>query len=90
MAKLQKGDKVVISYEKGYPLFTLQNRDIKPFDLNFESQTGLFHPVEYYEFIKGSKSSPEKNQKRYSESNEKYKLRLKSTIDSLKNQDSHA
>lgn len=86
LAKLQKGDKVVISYEKGYPLFTIQNRDIKPFDLNFESQTGLFHPVEYYEFIKGSKSSPEKNQKRYLESNEKYKLRLKSTIDSLKNQ----
>ncbi len=86
IAKLKKGDKVAISYEKGYPFYTILNRETKPFDVNFESQTGLFHPVEYYEFIKGSKSSPEKNKKKYLESTEKYKLSLKSTIDSLKNQ----
>lgn len=86
VVKLKKGDKVAISYEKGYPFYTILNRETKPFDVNFETQTGLFHPVEYYEFIKGSKNSPEKNKKLYLESNEKYKLRLKSAIDSLKNQ----
>lgn len=86
VVKLKKGDKVEISYEKGYPFFTILNRETKPFDVNFETQTGLFYPVAYYEFVKGSKKSPEKNKKLYLESNEKYKLGLKSTIDSLKNQ----
>lgn len=84
MVKLKKGDKVEISYEKGYPFYTILNRETKPFDVNFETQTGLFHPIEYYEFIKMNKNNPEKNKKKYFESNEKFKLRFKSTIDSLK------
>ncbi|SEP74937.1 TlpA family protein disulfide reductase [Flavobacterium urocaniciphilum] len=87
VVKLKKGDEVEISYEKGYPFFTILNRETKPFDVNFETQTNLYYPITYYEFVKDSKKSPEKNRKLYSEQNDKYKVKLKSTIDSLKSKD---
>lgn len=86
IAKLRKGDKVEISYEKGYPIYTILNRETKPFDINFETKTGLFHPIEYYQFIQERMDSSEKTKKLYLASNEKYQLKLKATIDSLKSQ----
>lgn len=84
--KLKKGDIVEVSYTEGYPFFTILNRETKPFDVNFYTQTKLYFMFTHHLLSNLNKKSFEgNNDNKFHEYIENHRIKLTSTIDSLKN-----
>ena len=75
---LHANDVVEIDYEKGFPNFKIQNRNVKPFDLNLEHQLNLSFPIDNFVFYQTNKRS------RNSKEEKEYKTELASFIQSSK------
>ena len=75
---LYANDVVEIDYEKGYPNFKIQNREVKPFDLNLEHQLNLSFPIDNFVFFQTNKRS------RNSKEEKEYKAELANFIQSSK------
>ena len=75
---LYANDVVEIDYEKGFPNFKIQNRNVKPFDLNLEHQLNLSFPIDNFVFYQTNKRS------RNSKEEKEYKTELASFIQSSK------
>ena len=75
---LYANDVVEIDYEKGFPNFKIQNREVKPFDLNLEHQLNLSFPIDNYVFFQTNKRS------RNSKEEKEYKTELANFIQSSK------
>ncbi|RAK23865.1 thiol-disulfide isomerase/thioredoxin [Flavobacterium aquaticum] len=75
---LYANDVVEIDYEKGFPNFKIQNRAVKPFDLNLEHQLNLSFPIDNFVFYQTNKRS------RNSKEEKEYKTELASFIQSSK------
>lgn len=75
---LHANDLVEIDYEKGFPNFKIQNRNVKPFDLNLEHQLNLSFPIDNFVFYQTNKRS------RNSKEEKEYKTELASFIQSSK------
>jgi thiol-disulfide isomerase/thioredoxin len=75
---LSANDVVEIDYEKGFPNFKIQNREVKPFDLNLEHQLNLSFPIDNYVFFQTNKRS------RNSKEEKEYKTELANFIQSSK------
>ncbi|CAM3825626.1 TlpA disulfide reductase family protein [Flavobacterium cucumis] len=85
---LHANDVVEIDYEKGFPNFKIQNREVKSFDLNLEHQLNLSFPIDNFVFFQTNKRS------RNSKEEKEYKVELanfiqssKATLDELLNSD---
>ncbi len=75
---LYANDVVEIDYEKGFPNFKIQNRAVKPFDLNLEHQLNLSFPIDNFVFFQTNKRS------RNSKEEKEYKTELASFIQNSK------
>jgi thiol-disulfide isomerase/thioredoxin len=75
---LHANDVVEIDYEKGFPNFKIQNRAVKPFDLNLEHQLNLSFPIDNFVFFQTNKRS------RNSKEEKEYKTELASFIQNSK------
>jgi thiol-disulfide isomerase/thioredoxin len=75
---LHANDVVEIDYEKEFPHFKIQNRNVKPFDLNLEYQLNLSFPIDNFVFYQTNKRS------RNSKEEKEYKTELASFIQSSK------
>ena len=75
---LYANDLVEIDYEKGFPNFKIQNRAVKPFDLNLEHQLNLSFPIDNFVFFQTNKRS------RNSKEEKEYKTELASFIQNSK------
>jgi len=75
---LHANDVVEIDYEKEFPHFKIQNRNVKPFDLNLEHQLNLSFPIDNFVFYQTNKRS------RNSKEEKEYKTELASFIQSSK------
>lgn len=75
---LYANDVVEIDYEKGFPNFKIQNREVKPFDLNLEHQLNLSFPIDNFVFFQTNKRS------RNSKEEKEYKAELANFIQSSK------
>ena len=75
---LYANDVVEIDYEKGFPNFKIQNREVKPFDLNLEHQLNLSFPIDNFVFFQTNKRS------RNSKEEKEYKTELASFIQGSK------
>lgn len=75
---LYANDVVEIDYEKGFPNFKIQNRNVKPFDLNLEHQLNLSFPIDNFVFYQTNKRS------RNSKEEKEYKTELANFIQSSK------
>lgn len=71
-------DVVEIDYEKGFPNFKIQNREVKPFDLNLEHQINLSFPIDNFVFFQTNKRS------RNSKEEKEYKTELANFIQNSK------
>jgi hypothetical protein len=54
---LYNNDIVEIDYDKGFPFFNILNREVKPFDINLESQLNLSFPIDNFVFFQSNKRS---------------------------------
>lgn len=75
---LYANDIVEIDYEKGFPNFKIQNRAVKPFDLNLEHQLNFSFPIDNYVFFQTNKRS------RNSKEEKEYKAELANFIENSK------
>lgn len=75
---LNANDVVEIDYEKGFPNFKIQNRVVKPFDLNLEHQLNLSFPIDNFVFYQTNKRS------RNSKEEKEYKTELANFIQNSK------
>lgn len=85
---LHANDVVEIDYEKGFPNFKIQNREIKPFDLNLEHQLNLSFPIDNFVFFQTNKRSRNsKEEKEYKAELANFIQSSKATLDELLNSD---
>lgn len=85
---LHANDVVEIDYEKGFPNFKIQNRAVKPFDLNLEHQLNLSFPIDNFVFYQTNKRSRNsKEEKEYKTELANFIQRSKTTLDELLNSD---
>lgn len=85
---LHANDVVEIDYEKGFPNFKIQNRVVKPFDLNLEHQLNLSFPIDNFVFFQTNKRSRNsKEEKEYKAELANFIQSSKATLDELLNSD---
>ena len=85
---LHANDVVEIDYEKGFPYFQIQNRTVKPFDLNLEHQLNLSFPIDNFVFFQTNKRSRNsKEEKEYKAELANFIQSSKATLDELLNSD---
>jgi len=85
---LYANDVVEIDYEKGFPNFKIQNREVKPFDLNLEHQLNLSFPIDNFVFFQNNKRSRNsKEEKEYKTDLASFTQNSKTTLDELLNSD---
>jgi thiol-disulfide isomerase/thioredoxin len=85
---LHANDVVEIDYEKGFPNFKIQNREVKPFDLNLEHQLNLSFPIDNFVFFQTNKRSRNsKEEKEYKAELANFIQSSKTTLDELLNSD---
>lgn len=85
---LHANDVVEIDYEKGFPNFKIQNREVKPFDLNLEHQLNLSFPIDNFVFFQTNKRSRNsKEEKEYKAELANFIQSSKATLDELLNSD---
>lgn len=85
---LHANDVVEIDYEKGFPNFKIQNREVKPFDLNLEHQINLSFPIDNFVFFQTNKRSRNsKEEKEYKAELANFIQSSKATLDELLNSD---
>ena len=85
---LHASDVVEIDYEKGFPNFKIQNREVKPFDLNLEHQLNLSFPIDNFVFFQTNKRSRNsKEEKEYKAELANFIQSSKATLDELLNSD---
>lgn len=85
---LYANDVVEIDYEKGFPNFKIQNRAVKPFDLNLEHQLNLSFPIDNFVFFQTNKRSRNsKEEKEYKAELANFIQSSKATLDELLNSD---
>ena len=85
---LYANDVVEIDYEKGFPNFKIQNRAVKPFDLNLEHQLNLSFPIDNFVFFQNNKRSRNaKEEKEYKTELANFIQNTKTALDELLNSD---
>lgn len=85
---LYANDIVEIDYEKGFPNFKIQNRAVKPFDLNLEHQLNFSFPIDNFVFFQTNKRSRNsKEEKEYKAELANFIQSSKATLDELLNSD---
>ena len=82
--QLKKGDTAVFNYSKGIPILSIKNRQVKKFDLNFESEFSSKKPLEDFDFfVFNKRNRNEKEKEQYKEDLLKYRIKSKKSLDSL-------